>query len=80
MRVRYLTSFGRPRGAGIVNGDEADVSKEQAERLFAKGFAEPVKGKTSETATKRPAETADNPPSPAPKRHPQRRKPAKKGS
>lgn len=60
MKVRYLTSCGRPRGPAIQPGDEAQVSKDEAERLIAKGIAEPVGEKTKpKTTTSSKAKTAE---------------------
>lgn len=58
MRIRYTTAFGAPKGS-IQPGEEAEVSAEQAERLIAKGFAEPIASSQRETATSRKAASAD---------------------
>lgn len=59
MKVRYKVSMGGPRGIACSRGDEAKVSAEEAERLIAKGFAEPVKSQKRKTATSRKAEQAE---------------------
>jgi hypothetical protein len=59
MKVRYTRAFGVPRGKGISVGDEAEVTKDQAERLISKGYAEPVKSTKREKATSRKASSAE---------------------
>ena len=53
MKVRYLKEMGTVRGPAIRRGDEAEVTKEQAERLIEKGVAEPVAQKKTKRAEKR---------------------------
>ena len=65
MRVRLLVSFSGNYGAA---GSEKEVDNAEAQRLFAKGFAEPVKSTGVERAVAPPVERAVTRSEPKPKR------------
>lgn len=58
-KVRYLEPMGVPKGDPIVPGQEAEVGDDEAERLIAKGFAEPLEPARGKRA-KSPATERDD--------------------
>lgn len=50
MKVKLLVALAKPTG-GYRPGEEYQCSKDEAERLIAKGFAEPIK--TTRKTTKK---------------------------